>query len=242
MNLILDTLTDTAMQKTDYTYPSDIVWACAAAAQRINCGYQRESTWSVDKNVGEMIEHSGNRSMMIRFLESYRNNKLKKTEVTDADYEAGKRAQEFWQSQMLLLLDDKANEYLRACTAISHKEEIDVIKDLGVIASSIQAADRELTKTRSIELKNSVSSQCIHKVGARVEFDCEVDIIDVRYIDKIGAFAVDSIVDGNLYAWWSRERIEVGTYSFLKGRVKQLKTDYHTQQPVTQLNYVKVSN
>ena len=230
-----------ATVETDHKYPSDIVWACAAAAQRINQGYRRESTWSFDNNVEEMIEHPGNRSMMIRFLESYRNNTLKKTEVTDTDYEAGKRAQEFWQSQMLLLLDDKANEYLRACTATAHKETIDAIKDLGVIASSIQAADRELAKTRLIELKNTVTSQYLHPIGARVEFDCKVDIIDVRYIDKIGAFAVESIVEGNLYTWWSRDRIEVGTYSFLKGRVKQLKTDYHTQQPVTQLNYVKVS-
>lgn len=230
-----------ATVETDYKYPSDIVWACAAAAHRINQGYRKESTWTFDSIDDDIVEHPGNRSMMIRFLESYRNNALKKTEVTNDDYEAGKCAQEFWQSQMLLLLDDKANEYLRACTATAHKETIDVIKDLGVIASSIQAADRELAKTRLIELKNNVSSQYIHPIGARVEFDCEVDIIDVRYIDKIGAFSVESIVEGNLYAWWSNNRVETGTYSFLKGRVKQLKTDYHTQQPVTQLNYVKVS-
>lgn len=226
---------------TDYEYPSDIVWACAAAAQRINQGYLKESRWTFSESADDIIEHPGNRSMMLRFLESYRNNILKKTEVTDEDYAAGKRAQEFWQSQMLLLLDDKANEYLRACTATAHKETVDALKDVGIIASSIQAADRELSRARLIELKTTIDSQYIHEVGARVEFDCDVDIIDVRYIDKIGAFAVESIIQDNLYSWWSRDRIEVGKYSFLKGRVKQLKTDYHTTQPVTHLNYVKVA-
>ena len=224
----------TIQYKTEFEYPGDIVWACAAAATRINGGYRRATDNNTDV-------HPANRALILQFLESYRSNTLRKTQVTDDDYDDGKRAQDYWQSQVLTLLDDNANGYLRACTAVAHKEKINEIKDFGVIASAVQAAYREFNNARLIKLKNSINSQHIHSIGVRVEFDCVIDVIDTNYIDKIGVFAIESIVEGNLYTWWSKTRIESRKYSFLKGRVKQLKLDYRTNQPVTQLNYVKVS-
>lgn len=224
--------------ETDFNYPADIVWACAAAADRINGGYRKSSQW--DYSSDELVESPANKSRVLRWLEQWRNNQLQKSEVTKQDTTDGNRAREFWQSQMLLLLDDNANEYLKACINAAHKDTVNDLMHVSVIASAITAAKRETRKQELLEKKRSINSQHVCTIGSSVIFDTEFEIIDSRYIDKIGASAVECMVEGNLYMWWSRQHVEPGVYKYLKGRVKAHKTDFGTNQAVTQLNYVKV--
>jgi hypothetical protein len=227
---------------TEFEYPAHIVWACAAAADRVNGGYRKESQWSYDvDNPGrDMIEQPNNKTQVLRWLELWRNNLLRKDTVTEQDVAQGQSAREFWQSQMLLLLDDKSNEYLRACVNAAHKETIADLLDVSVIASSITAAKREARKQALLEKKQCLNSQHVCSIGSTVIFDTEFEVIDSRYIDKVGASAVECIVEGNLYDWWSKTHVEPGVYRYLKGRVRDHNKDYGTGQPVTRLNYVKV--
>ena len=230
---------------TDFEYPAHIVWACAAAADRINGGYRKESKWDYDPNIDVdpsdgFVELPNNKTMVLRWLEQWRNNLLKKSEVTEQDAVDGAAAQTFWQNQMLLLLDDNANEYLRACTQAAHLETVKSLVDVAVISSSITAAKREARKQALIEKKQALNSQHVCSVGSTVIFDTEFEVIDSRYIDRVGATSVECIVEGNLYMWWSQQHVEPGIYLYLKGRVKDHTTDYYTGQPTTKLNYVKV--
>lgn len=230
------------MQKTDNEYPANVVWACAAAADRINGGYRKDSKWEYcpDSNNGEMIENSNNKTLVLRCLDQWRNNLLRKDTVTDQDTKDGKAAQQFWQSQILLLLDNDSNVYLRACVNAAHQPTITDLQQVAVIASSITAAKREARKQELLEKKQSLRSQHVCSVSSNVIFDKEFEVIDSRYIDKIDASAVECIVEGNLYMWWSKHHVEPGIYRYLKGRVKAHEKDYGTGQPVTKLNYVKV--
>lgn len=227
---------------TEFEYPASIVWACAAAADRINGGYHKESQWSydADDSVRDLIEQPNNKTQVLRWLEQWRHNLLRKDTVTDQDAADGAAAQQFWQSQMLLLLDDKSNEYLRACVNAAHQTTVTDLLQVSVIASSITAAKREARKQERLEKKQCLRSEHVCSVGSPVIFDTEFEVIDSRYIDKIGASAVECIVEGNLYMWWSNQHVEPGVYRYLKGRVKSHDTDYGTGQPVTKLNYVKV--
>ena len=224
--------------KTDFKYPADVVWACAAAADRINGGYRKTSDW--DYNEDDPVESPGNKTRVLRWLEQWRSNLLRKYEVTDQDTADGKRAQEFWQSQMLVLLDDSANDYLKACVNTAHLTTVNSLTDIAVISSAITAAKRETRKQELIQRKHSLKSKHVFALGSSVNFDTEFEIVDSRYINTVGASAVECVVEGNLYMWWSKQHVEPGMYRFLKGRVKAHEKDYATGQPVTKLNYVKV--
>ena len=230
---------------TEFEYPAHMVWACAAAADRINGGYRKESTWDYDSHapgevMGELVENPNNKTLVLRWLDQWRHNLLRKDTVTDRDAEDGAAAQQFWQSQMLLLLDDKSNEYLRACVNAAHQNTVTDLLEVSVISSAITAAKREARKQERLEKKRGLNSEHVCSIGSPVIFDTEFEVIDSRYIDKIGASAVECIVEGNLYMWWSNHHVEPGVYHYLKGRVKSHDTDYGTGQPVTKLNYVKV--
>jgi len=227
-----------ATVETEHAYPAEIVWACAAAADRRYGGYRKESQWEIEK--GETVEHPSSRRLILQYLELWRNNQLRKDTVTPSDYTAGTESRKFWQNQMLILLDNSANEYLKACVTTAHKDTIVDLVDMSIIASSIVAARREARKQALLEKKQCLNSQHVCTVGSNVIFDTEFEVIDSRYIDKVGASAVECIVEGNLYTWWSKTHVEPGVYRYLKGRVKDHNKDYGTGQPVTRLNYVKV--
>lgn len=219
-------------ETTEISYPNDVVWACAAAADRINGGYRK------DQGLGSEV--TANKTMVYRYLDLYKHNQLSKSQVTAEDYEKGKFAREFWQNQTLLLLNDNANGYVKSCVTTAHQDTVELLQDIALISSAITAATRELRKQELLELKNSLNSQCVCDVGSTVIFDTAITVINSKYIDKIGASAVECTVQGNLYMWWSKTHIEPGEYSYLKGRVKQHTRDYDTKQPMTQLNYVGI--
>lgn len=228
--------------KTDHIYPADIVWACAVAAARINNGYLKDSQWNVvSTGTGsELVETPSNRRKVFQFLELYRNNLLTKDSVTNEDYQEGKDLREFWQSQMLILLNDRANSYLKSCVATAHKTDIDALKDIGVIVSSITSAKQQKQLNAKKEIKSSVNSQWVHSVGSNVVFETDIAVISCRFVEKFNTYIVEAIIENNLYMWWSQKSIDVKSYSHLKGKVKQHKNDFDTDQPITQLNYVKI--
>lgn len=233
-------MTKTRSDATDMTYPADMVWACAAHADRVNGGYRKTSGVSYDTNSDQIVEQTSNKHLMLRLLHQWHKNTLHKDVVTEADYQAGQSAREFWQNQMLLLLDDRSNEYQRVCTKAAHEESITSLLTLATIASAITAANRERRKAAVIDKKRSVHSEHVCAIKNNVVFDTEFEVIDCRHINRIGANSVEAIANGNLYQWWSNPYVEPGIYQYLKGRVKAHIEDFHTGQPVTQLNYVKV--
>ena len=85
---------------TEFEYPAHMVWACAAAADRINGGYRKDSTWDYDSHapgelVGELVENPNNKTLVLRWLDQWRHNLLRKDTVTDRDAEDGAAAQRF---------------------------------------------------------------------------------------------------------------------------------------------------
>lgn len=211
-------------------YPSNIVWACAAAAQRINNGYEQHSS----------TQQPNNKRLVYGFLEEYRNNKL---ELLDEDYTNGDAARQYWQYQTMALLDDNTNNYIRSVVKVSHSDIIDNNGAVALIASCIQAKIRHERQSEVKDIKLSLNSKIIYKVGDKPKFDKnnDIHIINSRYIDRVGASIVECVIDGNLYVWWSNRRLEPGKYDYLHGRVKALDVDKDSNQLVTRLFYVKAN-
>ena len=219
-------------------YGADLVWACAAAAQRINGEYLKNTKYS-QYDDGEIYEKRANKNIVNGFL--YKSDLGQLTNQVNAeDYATGKTAREYWQGQLLYLINDNANPYLKACAKIAHEDAIAHPVDIALISSCVNAYYNEIRKQTLLDLKYSLDSKHVCDIGSRVNFKCEINVIESRYIDKLETNIVTCIVEGNLYSWWSKSYIGVGKYAGLCGRVKDHTTDYHSGKPVTMLNYVKV--
>lgn len=218
-------------------YPSEIVWAAAAAAQRINSGYTKQSHWD-EHEEGDIVEKPSNKRLVFGFLEDYRDNKL---HLLDDDYTEGKAVREYWQYQTIALLNDNTNDYIRSVVKASHKDQIDNMYDVSLIASCIEAKSRDEQRSEINDIKFALDSKTIYNVGDKPEFgkNNDIRVINSRYIDRVGASIVECIIDGNLYIWWSNQRLETGKYSYVRGRVKSLDVDRDSNQPITRLFYVK---
>lgn len=217
-----------------FNYPADAVWAYAVAAYRINGGYSKSSTWDYD-NEGRLIQtQTPNREMVLAMLTA--------STTPNSEYlAAGREYREYWQSQLLRLLDDGVNDYIKSVVAVAEKDTIETALDLTVVVSCIASTDRAKKQQMLNDRKLETNSRWRYTVGSKVEFRNDIQVIRCQYLDKVGAYIVESIIDGDLYSWWSKQDIAVQTYNSLQARVKKTDVDYVTKVPVTHLNYVKVN-
>ena len=171
----------------------------------------------------------------------YRENK--KIDLIEEDYENGKNVRQFWQNKTLALLDDNTNEYIRSVIITSSKEIIDGMYDVSLIASCIQAKSRDEQQQILNDIKLNLNSKAVLEVNDKHLWgtDSNICVIKSVYIDRVSSSIVECVVDGNLYSWWSGLKIELGKYTSLRGKVKQITTDKDTGQIVTKLNYVKIA-
>lgn len=224
-----------------FRYPCEIVWAAAAGAQRINDGYRKHGAWDIEDSNNTYNEKSSNKKLVFSFLEQYRENK--KIDLIEEDYENGKNVRQFWQNKTLALLDDNTNEYIRSVILTSSKEIIDGMYDVSLIASCIQAKSRDEQQQILNDTKLNLNSKAVLEVNDKHLWgtDSNICVIKSVYIDRVSSSIVECVVDGNLYSWWSGLKIELGKYTSLRGKVKQITTDKDTGQIVTRLNYVKIA-
>lgn len=224
-----------------FRYPCEIVWAAAAGAQRINDGYRKHGAWDIEDSNNTYNEKSSNKKLVFSFLEQYRENK--KIDLIEEDYENGKNVRQFWQNKTLALLDDNTNEYVRSVILTSSKEIIDGMYDVSLIASCIQAKSRDEQQQILNDTKLNLNSKAVLEVNDKHLWgtDSNICVIKSVYIDRVSSSIVECVIDGNLYSWWSGLKIELGKYTSLRGKVKQITTDKDTGQIVTRLNYVKIA-
>jgi hypothetical protein len=161
--------------------------------------------------------------------------------LLDNDYTEGQVVKEYWQCQTLALLDDNANDYIRSVVKAAHKDTIDNIHDISLIVSCISVKRSNEQRKKVLEIKNNLHSQHVYAVRDKIRINDKISVIDSKFIDKIGASAIECIIQGNLYMWWSKRHVDPGDYSYLIGRVKRLSEDYLTNQLVTHLNYVSIA-
>ena len=222
-------------------YPTDIVWACAVAADRINNGYIKESRWDKDDLLDELVEKPSNKRLVFRFLDEYRNGTLV---VDDNDRIEGETIRQYWQYQTMILLDDTSNDYLRSVVKAAHKDTITGMYDVAIINSSIEARRRDIQRREIIDIKLNLNSKNIYKPGEKFVLgkDSDINVITSRYIDKVGSSVVECIIDGNLYTWWSNRKLSLGKYNYIRAKVKSLEIDRDTNQPNTKLYYVRATH
>ena len=204
-------------------YNSNIVWAAAAAAHRINNGYIKEG-YTQSKKANKFLI----RDILWESIDT----------IKDCDVEAGKQCRMYWRNQLLAVLGG-ADDYTQWLIRLATMEKIGNKGDLSVVSSAINAQQNHEQREKTKLEKFSLNSQWVGKIGKKLEFADTARVLTCKYIDKFDRYVVECVVDGNLYFWWGNKKVTPET-KILSGKVKAHSRDLDSDKKRTQLNYVKV--
>jgi hypothetical protein len=206
-------------------FTADQVWACAAAAQRINEGYFKEDQWD-SAEAGVKIK-TANKLLVKAWLrdEDY-------SQITAADIAAGQTARNHFKSYTLLAIAGRLNEFQTTAMQLAAKEEFGGrdLYDFAVISCLPSVAMRDAANN---ELKRDIyaSEQLQGAEGDRIQG--EITVINTRFNPDYNWFKVRGRMGESFVDFWFGSALE-GTIK-IKAKIKSQRGD-----KTTALNYVKV--
>ena len=208
-------------------FTADQVWACAAAAQRINGGYLKMDEW-MHNATPPYRSKQANKDMVKEWL---RTNNF--SEVTEEDYAAGRKARDHFKGYTLLAIAGRLNDFQQTAMRIATKDEFTGrdMYDFAVISCLPSVALRDAAHTA---LKREIfSSQPLPgAVGDVIVGD--ITVIRTRYSKEYNKYRIDARMGDSIVDFWHTK--ELTGELRIKGKIKQ-----HRCNGATQLNYVKIS-
>lgn len=207
-------------------FTADQVWACAAAAERINGGYFKEDQW-MHNATPPYRSKVANKTLVKQWL---RTNDF--VEVTEADYEAGRKARDHFKSYTFKAIAGQLNEFQQTAMRIATKDEFTGrdMYDFAVISCLPSVALRDRAHT---ELKREIyaSEPLPGNVGDAIIGD--ITVIRTRYSQEYGKYRIDARMGDSIVDFWHTKE--------LKGELKiKAKIKQQRGNKATQLNYVKI--
>ncbi len=207
-------------------FTADQVWACAAAAHRINGGYCKMDEW-MHHATPPYIAKKANKDLVKQWL---RTNDF--TEVLEVDYAAGRTARDHFKSYTLLAIAGKLNEFQQTAMRIATKDEFTGrdLYDFAVISCLPSVAERDAAHS---ELKREIyqSEQLPGAVGDTVVGD--ITVLRTRYSKEYNKYRIDARMGESIVDFWHTKEL-TGELK-IKGKIKQQRGN-----KATQLNYVKI--
>jgi len=205
-------------------FTADQVWACAAAAQRINGGYFKEPVYAKTLDV---VEKEANKALVKEWLRSGNF-----SQITAADTAEGIRARNHFKSYTLLAIAGRLNEFQETAMKLAAKEEFTGrdMYDFAVISCLPSVSLRDAANA---ELKREIytSEQLQGAEGDRIQG--EVTVINTRFNPDYNRFKVRGRMGESFVDFWFGSALE-GTVK-IRAKIKNQRGD-----KTTALNYVKV--
>ena len=205
-------------------FTAEQVWACAAAAQRINGDYLKED--QRDHHTGLVVK-TANKLLVKDWL---RTNDYSK--VTAADILAGQTARNHFKSYTLLAIAGRLNEFQETAMKLAAKEEFTGrdMYDFAVISCLPSVSVRDAANA---ELKREIyTSEQLHGAeGDRIQG--EVTVINTRFNPDYNKHKIRGRMGESFVDFWFGSALE-GTVK-IKAKIKSQRGD-----KTTQLNYVKI--
>jgi len=207
-------------------FTADQVWACAAAADRINGGYLKMDEW-MHHATPPYRSKVANKQLVKDWL---RTNDF--VEVTEADYAAGREARDHFKSYTLMMIAGRLNEFQQTALRIATKDTFTGrdLYDFAVISCLPDVARRDQQRT---ELKREIyaSEQLQGAEGEAVVGD--ITVMRTRYSQEYGKFKIDARMGESFVDFWFTKELK-GELR-IKGKIKNVRGN-----KTTQLNYVKI--
>ena len=205
-------------------FTADQVWACAAAAQRINGDYLKED--QRDHHTGLVVK-TANKLLVKAWLrdQDY-------SQITAADYAAGCSARDHFKSYTLLALTGQLNEFQKTAMKIAAKDVFTGrdMYDFAVISCLPSVAHRDQTRQ---EIKREVyaSEQLRGAEGDTIQG--EIHVINTRFSNEYNKHKITARMGESFVDFWFTKELK-GELT-VKGKIKRQRGD-----KTTQLNYVKI--
>ena len=208
-------------------FTADQVWACAAAAHRINEGYFKEDQW-MHNATPPYLSKKANKSVVKDWL---RENNF--VEVSEADYAAGRSYREHFKSYMLLAMTGKLNDFQATAYKIATKEEFTGrdMYDFAVISCLPSVAQRDQERT-DIKRELYSSEPLAGNEGDAIVGD--ITVIKSYYSQEYAKHKITARMGEAFVDFWFGK--ELAGDVRIKGKIKRIRGD-----KTTQLNYVKIS-
>ena len=207
------------------TFTADQVWACAAAAHRINEGYFKEDVWMHNATPPYRAKQA-NKTLVKEWLRT--NNFV---ELTAADYSAGETYRNHFKSYTLLALKGGMNEFQTTAMKIAAKDQFTGrdMYDFSVVSCLPSVAERDQQQT-------AIKREIYHSESlAAAEGDTivgELAVISCRYVAAYDKHRVTGRMGDSFVDFYFAAPLE-GVVK-IKAKIKQ-----HRGDKTTQLNYVK---
>ena len=207
-------------------FTADQVWACAAAAHRINDGYCKIDEWMPNATPPYRSKQA-NKTLVKEWLRT-----SNFSEVTEADYAAGREARDHFKGYTLLAIAGRLNDFQQTAMKIATKDEFTGrdVYDFAVISCLPSVAVRDAAHSA---LKREIyeSEPLPGAVGDTVVGD--ITVIRTRYSNEYGKYRIDARMGESIVDFWHAQ--ELAGELRIKGKIKQ-----HRGNKATQLNYVKI--
>ena len=207
-------------------FTAETVWACAAAAQRINDGYYKEDKWEVVNDQARKVSDA-NKVMVKTWLRDQ-----DFSQITAADTAEGIRARDHFKSYTFLAIAGRLNEFQQTAMKLAAKEEFTGrdIYDFAVISCLPSVAVRDVANS---ELKREIytSEQLQGDVGDTIVGD--ITVTNSRFNSDYNRYKITARMGESFVDFWFGQELE-GTIR-VKGKIKTQRGD-----KTTQLNYVKI--
>ena len=207
-------------------FTAETVWACAAAAQRINDGYYKEDKWEVVNDQARKVSDA-NKVMVKAWLRDQ-----DFSQITAADTAEGIRARNHFKSYTFLAIAGRLNEFQQTAMKLAAKEEFTGrdIYDFAVISCLPSVAVRDIANS---ELKREIytSEQLQGNIGDTVVGD--ITVTKSRFNSDYNRYKITARMGESFVDFWFGQELE-GTIR-VKGKIKTQRGD-----KTTQLNYVKI--
>ena len=208
-------------------FTADQVWACAAAAQRLNGDYVKEPVWDFAVDQRNPIKQP-NKVLVKQWL---RENDF--TQITEADYAAGRSARDHFKGYTLLAIAGRLNDFQQTAMKIAAKDTFTGrdMYDFAVVSCLPSVADRDAAHAA---LKREIfsSDPLPGAVGDVIVGD--ITVIRTRYSKEYNKYRIDARMGDSIVDFWYGKELQ-GTVR-IKGKIKQQRGN-----GATQLNYVKIS-
>lgn len=207
-------------------FTADQVWACAVAADRINDGYIKEDVWAEVSGEQRKIKEA-NKLLVKRWLREGDFSQL-----TEADYAAGRIARDHFKSYTLLALRGDLNDFQSTAMKIAAMDQFTGrnMYEFAVVSCLPSVAQRDTART---ELKREIyaSEQLVGNIGDQVTGD--ISVVSTKFNPEFNKWRITARM-GESYVdfWFSRE---LKGECRIKGKIKFLRDN-----KTTALNYVKV--
>lgn len=208
------------------TFTADQVWACAAAAQRINGEYLKEDQWN-HNSPAAFISRYSNKNLVKKWL---RENDF--VEVTEEDYAAGQAARNHFKGYTLLAIAGKLNDFQKQALKIAVKDEFtgrDMF-EFAVVSCLPSVAGRDATRA---EIKREIMASSEELLGNEGDtIQGEITVMGSWFNKEYDRYKIQARMGESFVDFWFKEEL-TGSVT-IKAKIKQRRGD-----KTTQLNYVK---